>query len=68
MAPARLDDELRQAIKEAVAEVFDEKAELLRTVVEDIVGDIALGRAMDEGANSAEVSRDDVVAVLEGRK
>ncbi len=67
MVPTRLDDELRQAIKEAVAEVFDEKAGLLRTIVEDIVEDIALGRAMDEGAGTPEVGRDDVLAVLEGR-
>jgi hypothetical protein len=67
MAPAQLDDELKQAIKAAVAEVFDEKAGILREIIEETLEDIALGKAMDEVADAPEVSREEVMAVLEGR-
>ena len=65
MPTPQLDDTLRQAIKDAVAEVFEEKAEVLRSMIEEIVVDIAFAHAMDQEADSPEVGRDEIMAVLE---
>ncbi|NUM55863.1 MAG: hypothetical protein HUU46_19655 [Candidatus Hydrogenedentes bacterium] len=65
MASTQITDEFRQAIKEAVAEAIEGQADFLRAIVEDVIEDIALGRAMDDVAGAPEVSRADVLIVLE---
>jgi len=56
--------QLKTIFKEALTEVLQERKELLYEVVEDIVEDIGLVRAIREGQGSGRVSRDEVLRAL----
>lgn len=67
MAAATIDEEkLKDLLKSAVIEAFEERRDLLQSIVEDALEDIALAQAIDEGMGSGSVTRDEVFAVLEG--
>ncbi len=56
---------LKDLFKAAIVEVFEERRDLVRDVVAEALEDIALVRAIDEGAQGANVSREEVFKVLE---
>ena len=58
-------DELKQLMKLAIAEAFEERRGWMRDIVDEALEDIALQRAIDEGSESPKVSRDEVFAYLE---
>ena len=67
MSMAQIDEErLKELLKAAIVEVFEERKDLVREALEEALEDIALARAIDEGAGGATVSRDEVFEVLEG--
>ena len=57
---------LKQMLKSAVAEVFEERREFVKEIVEEAMEDIALARAIDEGAQTDKVERDEVFRILDG--
>lgn len=57
-------DELKDALKAALVEVLQERSDLLRDVLAEVLEDIALGRAVQEGEGSQSVSRDEVLLAL----
>ena len=59
-------DELKDALKAALVEVLQERSDLLRDVLAEVMEDIALGRAIQEGEGSERVSRDEVFRALSG--
>jgi len=56
---------LKQMLKSAVAEVLEERREFVKEIVEEAMEDIALARAIDEGAQTELVNRDAVFEILE---
>ncbi len=58
-------DELKQLMKLAIAEILEEHRDWMRSIVDEALEDIALQRAIDEGLESHNVSRDEVFAYLE---
>jgi len=67
MSTAPLDEEqLKSLFKAALIEVLEERGDLVREVIEEAIEDIALARAIDEGAATPNVSRQEVFAILEG--
>lgn len=56
--------ELKEMIKVAVVEALGENRELLRTVLTEVLEDIAFARAMDE-AEDETVSSDEIDRLLE---
>lgn len=67
MAVATIDEEkLKDLLKSAVIEAFEERRDLLQGIVEDALEDIALAQAIDEGLGSGPASRGEVFAILEG--
>ncbi|HSB11500.1 MAG TPA: hypothetical protein VLM38_18575 [Blastocatellia bacterium] len=60
------EDRLKEVLKTAVIEVLEERADLLREIVEEALEDIALARAIEEGESSELVGRDHVFGLLEG--
>lgn len=60
-------EELKQALKEALAETLEERRELLHDVVLEVLEDIALVRAIEEGRKSKPVSRAQVLKTLRGK-
>ena len=65
--PALDNDAFKQLLKEALAEVLEEKRALLHEVFAEVLEDLALAEAIREGQETEVVSRDDVFDVLEGR-
>ena len=59
--------ELKEMVKAAMAETLVEQRALLREIVEEVIEDIALSRAIDEGNKTALVSRDEVFGALESQ-
>jgi hypothetical protein len=69
MATATFDEErLKELLKSALAEALEDNRDLVRDIVEEAIEDIALARAIEQGLGSQPVSREDVFAILEGRR
>ena len=66
MVPAGTDEtRLRQLVKDAVAELLQERRSLMRELIAEVIEDIALSRAIDEGEKTPIVSRDEVLKALD---
>ena len=59
------EDQLKQALKAALVEVLEERSELLHDVLAEVMEDIALTRAIQEGEQSELVSREEVFRLLD---
>ena len=60
-------DVLKNALKEAIVELASEQNEALRALVAEVIEDVALGQAMQEGEATEVVSRERIFDLLEGR-
>jgi hypothetical protein len=60
------DERLKAIFKTALLEVLEERKDLLRDVIEETLDDIALARAIEAGQRTEEVSRREVLSLLEG--
>jgi len=56
---------LKALFKTALVEVLEERKDLLRDAIEETLEDIALARAIEEGRRTEEVSRGEVLSLLE---
>jgi hypothetical protein len=59
--------QLKDMVKAAMAEALVEQRALLRDIIEEVIEDIALSRAIDEGLQTPAVSRDEVFAALDSQ-
>jgi hypothetical protein len=67
MTTAMLDEaKLKELLKSAIVEILEERRDLIRELLEEVIEDIALARAIEEGEHGARVSRDEVFEILEG--
>ena len=67
MAPVTLDEaQVKELVKQALVEVLQERRDLLRDVVAEVVEDLGLMRAIREGESTGAVGRDEVLRTLEG--
>jgi hypothetical protein len=60
------DDRLKALFKTALLEALEERREFLRDLIEETLEDIALARAIEQGQRTPEVSRTEVLSLLEG--
>lgn len=66
MAQASIEEgRLKELLKAAIVEVFEERRELLLDVFEEALEDVALVHAIEEGERGSFVSRDEVFKLLE---
>ena len=65
MATVFENDELKDVFKSAIVEVLQERKDLIREIVDEIIEDTAFSRAIDEGVASPNVSRAQVFELLE---
>lgn len=63
--PSLSEAQLKAAFKSALIEVLEERSDLLRDVLVEVMEDVALVRAIQEGEASEPVSRDEVFRALE---
>jgi hypothetical protein len=59
------DDRIKELIKSALREVLEEHRDLLQEALFEAIEDIALARAMQEGENTEDTSREEVFSLLE---
>ena len=57
--------QLKAVFKAALVEVIEERRDLIRDVIEEVLEDAALSRAIEDGANSPTVSREEVFQLFE---
>ncbi len=60
-------DVLKQAFKEALTETVQEQQDLLRSILADVLEDLAFGYAMQEGEETEVVPQERIFDILEGR-
>lgn len=60
-------DQLKDIIKAALAEVLEERQDLLQEAIAQALEDMALARAIKEGESSELIKREEVFNLLEGR-
>ncbi len=59
------DEKLKEIFKSAIVEVLQERQELVREILDEIVEDIAFSKAIAEGEQTPRVSRESVFEALE---
>lgn len=59
------EDRLKELLKVAIAEVLEERRDLVVELVEQALEDVGLVRAMEEAEGSSFVSRDEVMRILD---
>jgi hypothetical protein len=57
-------DQLKALIKAAVAEVLEERRDLLHQAVEEALEDVAFARAIEEGESTELIARKEVFKLL----
>ena len=61
------DDQLKALLKQALLELFEEKSEILHDALIEVVEEIGLAKAIQEGEASPAVDKAEVFDVLERR-
>ncbi len=59
------DDKLKEVFKSALVEVLQERRDIVRDLLAEIIEDVAFSRAIAEGENTPAVARDQVFEFLE---
>jgi len=66
MSPAVLDEaRVKALVKEALLEILDERKDLLAGVIEEVIEDIGMLRAIKEGEETPDVPQEAVLEALE---
>ena len=67
--PNTLDEvKLKKLLKTAMVEVLEERRDLVSEALADAVEDLGMARAIEEGARSEPVNRDEVFQILRKRR
>ncbi len=59
------DEKLKEVFKAAIIEVLQERQELVREILDEIIEDIAFSKAIGDGEQTPRVSRESVFEALE---
>lgn len=59
------EEQLKDAFKAAIVEVLQERKDLIRDIIEEVIEDSAFAQAIDEGMASPKVSREQIFDLLE---
>jgi hypothetical protein len=60
--------ELKQAVKEAIAEAMRENSEVVKDILVEVLEDMALLQRMEEGRQTEFVGRQEVMELLEPKR
>ncbi len=58
------DQELKALLEEVLLKIMKERRELFKEILEEVIEDIALSRAIEEGKKGDFVSRDKIMEIL----
>jgi Fe2+ transport system protein B len=69
MAEITIDEsKLKELLKTAIVELLQERKEIVTDFLAEIIEDIALEKAIEEGENSESVSREAIFKILERKE
>jgi hypothetical protein len=61
------DKKIKDLFKQAIMEAIEEKKDAVHDLLVEVMEEIAMVRAIQDGENSGPVSREDVFQILEGK-
>lgn len=61
------DRKIKDLFKQAILEAIEEKKDVVHDLLVEVMEDIAMIRAIQDGENSGPVSRDDIFQILESK-
>lgn len=56
---------LKELLKEALVEALEERRDFMRGVFEEVLEDVALAHAIEEGRGTADVGREEIFRIFE---
>ena len=62
------DRKIKVLFKQAIIEAIEEKKEVVHDLLVEVMEDIAMVRAIQDGEDSGPVSRDDIFQILKGKE
>ena len=62
------DRKIKELFKQAIVEAIEEKKEVVHDLLVEVMEDIAMIRAIQDGEDSGPISRDDIFQILESRE
>lgn len=68
VAPSITHDQLKDALKAALVEIWQERPDLLRDVLAEVLQDFALTRVIQQGDTGERVTREEVFQALDALK
>ncbi len=61
------DEKIKDLFKQAIIEAIEEKKEVVHDLLVEVMEDIAMVRAIQDGENSGQTSRDESFQILEAK-
>ncbi len=62
------DRKIKVLFKQAIIEAIEEKKEIVHDLLVEVMEDIAMVRAIQDGEDSGPASRDDIFQILKGKE
>jgi hypothetical protein len=62
------DGRIKELFKQALIEAIEEKKEVVHDILMEVMEDIALVRAIEEGESSGSVDREEIFNILDGKE
>jgi len=62
------DGRIKELFKQALIEAIEEKKEVVHDILMEVMEDIALVRAIEEGESSGRVDREEIFNILDGKE
>jgi len=62
------DGRIKELFKQAIIEAIEEKKEVVHDILMEVMEDIAMVRAIEEGENSGSVGREEIFNILDGKE
>lgn len=60
-------NELKGLLKESLLEILEERRDVFYDLIAEVFEDLAMVKAIQEGANTPSVPREEIFAILQGR-
>jgi len=62
------DGRIKELFKQAIIEAIEEKKEVVHDILMEVMEDIAMVRAIEEGENSGSVGREEIFNILDSKE
>ncbi len=62
------DGRIKELFKQALIEAIEEKKEVVHDILMEVMEDIALVKAIEEGESSGRVDREEIFNILDGKE